>query len=366
MKAGAADQGALLGAVRALADQVRQRLAGSPEVLDALAKASFKPSSASFEAFRFYQEGVDLVRQGNHTDAVTRFTLATNEDPQFALAYSKLAQANAALGYDADAERFSRRAIDLSAGLPPQEKYLVEATAARIRNDTAALVAYENLRKASPNDATILFDLGGLYESAGALQNAQEAYAKALHHDPKSVDALLANGRIRLRLQKPQEALEFLTKAQGLAIQLSYEVSQANVVHALGVAYSQLDKPLTLEKYLRESLAIKRRLGQKSGIAASLNELAQVQVRLGQQPEAMASFNEALALRREIGDKRGIGRVLINLASLQNDTGKSDAALDSLSEALQSSGKSATSRRSDSASISSAASTLPRANSTTP
>src|SRR6185436_19236891 len=113
LKAEAADQGALLGAVRTLADQVRQQLASSPEVLKELAAASLKPSSASFEALRYYQEGMDLVRQGNHSDAVQRFTLATNEDPQFALAYSKLAQANAALGYDAEAARFSRRAIDL-------------------------------------------------------------------------------------------------------------------------------------------------------------------------------------------------------------------------------------------------------------
>jgi tetratricopeptide (TPR) repeat protein/tRNA A-37 threonylcarbamoyl transferase component Bud32 len=336
LKADPIDQTALLGAVYQLAGQIRQHLAASPEILKQLAAASFKPSSQSFEALRYYHEGLDLVRQGNHSDAVKRFALATEEDSQFALAYSRLGQAYAALGYDPEAQRFSRRSMELSDWLPPQEKYLIEATHARIRNDTRkALEAYENLAKVSPNDSTILFDLGSLYESTGALQKAHDAYGRALELDPKSVDTLLANGRILIRLQKPQDALDYLNRALSLAIQLSYEVSRANVLHALGVAYRQLDKPVDALKYYGESLEIKRRLGQKSGIAATLNEIGQAHVRLGQFTEATASYNEALALRREIGDKRGVGTVLINLASLQNDTGKSDEALAAFREALQ-------------------------------
>ena len=291
LKAEAADQSGLLGAVRALADQIRQQLSSSPAVLKELSAASLKPSSALFQALRYYQEGMDLVRQGNHSDAAKRFTLATDEDPQFALVYSKLAQANAALGYDAEAARFSSRAMNLSATLPPQEKYLIEATHARIRNDTAAaLTAYENLAKVSPNDATILFDLGGLDENprrvserSGRLRAGAPARPEIGVHAPRQRTHPLTTAEAAGGARVP------LTKAQGLAIQLSYEVSQANVLHALGVAYSQLDKPTEAQKSLPRftrdqapSWPEVRHLRQPQRVGAGA-------IRLGHQAEAETS-----------------------------------------------------------------------------
>jgi tetratricopeptide (TPR) repeat protein len=70
-------------------------------------------------------------------------------------------------------------------------------------------------------------------------------------------------------------------------------------------------------------------------MASSLSEIGVAHARLGQNPEALASYKEALELRRSIGDKRGIGNVLINLAALHQDTGRYDDALTALKEALQ-------------------------------
>jgi tetratricopeptide (TPR) repeat protein len=336
LNADAADENGLLAAVEQLAVQVRQKLATSPEILKQLTAAAIKPSSRSFEALRFYNEGNDLVRQGNHADAVKRFIASTQEDPQFALAYSKLGQARAALGYDEEAKNASRRAVELSEALPPAEKYLIQANDARVRNDTKkAIAAYENLALASPNDSSILFDLGSLYENTGALTGARDAFASALKHDPKSVDTLLANGRILIKLGKAADALEPLNRALSLAIQLEYEATSANVLQALGIAYKDLDKPADALNYYRQSLAMKRQADNKSGMAASLNEIGLIQARLGQSTDAAASYQEALKLRRGIGDQRGIGNVLINLASLHQDTGRYDAALAALKEALQ-------------------------------
>ena len=336
IKAEAASQAALLPAVDALAAQVRQRLAASPEILKQLQAASFRPSSQSFEALRDYTEGVELARQGNHSEAVKRFTLATGKDSGFALAYSKLGQSYASLGQDTEAERFSRKAVDLSGQLSPYEKYLIEANYARVVNDTKkAIAAYENLAKVAPNDSSILFDLGSLYEGAGALDSARDAYSKALANDPKSIDTLLANGRILIKLQKFDDALDYLNRALTLAIQVDNEVGRANILQAMGIAYKQLDKPNDALKYYRDSLEIKRRLGQKAGIASSLSEIGQIQTRLGQVDEAAKTFAEALQIRREIGDKRGIGTVLINLASLYEDRSRLDDALKALREALQ-------------------------------
>ena len=70
--------------------------------------------------------------------------------------------------------------MSLGASLPPQEKYLIAATHYRILNETdKAIESYENLVKARPNDATIQFDLGTLYEERGKLDQAQRTFLES-------------------------------------------------------------------------------------------------------------------------------------------------------------------------------------------
>ena len=69
------------------------------------------------------------------------------------MAFSKLAETYSDLHYDDKAYQASRRAVDLSQGLPLQDRYRIEASNARIMNDNAkAIAAYENLTKLNPDD----------------------------------------------------------------------------------------------------------------------------------------------------------------------------------------------------------------------
>ena len=188
----AANQGALLAAVADLAQSVRENLAFSPDIVAELEASAFQPSATSIQALRYYNDGLQLARQGQDLDAAKSFQASIDEDGEFALAYSKLAQTNSALGYDEDAARVSRQAVDLSATLPPQERYLILAVHAGILNDyPQAIESYENLVEASPNNTDFLFDLAGLYETTGALDLARDRYAELLARDPKYGDALL-------------------------------------------------------------------------------------------------------------------------------------------------------------------------------
>ena len=85
----------------------------------------------------------------------------------------------------------------------------------------------------------------------------------------------------------------------------------------------------------QEALAIWRRIGQKRGLALSLNEMATAQALLGKPKDALVNFQEALQVRREIGDKRGLGDSLIDLGVFYNDRGDHDQALKMYKEALQ-------------------------------
>src|SRR4029077_4745143 len=128
VKSEATSQKDLSAAVDRLAEQIRQNLSLSQDLVKELQAQSFKPTSSSVDALRDYNEGVQFLRQGNNLEAQKRLLAATNEDPQFAVAYSRLGEAYSALGYDADAEQAARRAAELSQGFPLAQKYFIEAS----------------------------------------------------------------------------------------------------------------------------------------------------------------------------------------------------------------------------------------------
>jgi len=336
LKAEAPTEKDLLAAVDKLAQSIRENLALSPEIVKELQAQAFRPSSKSTDALRDYNQGIELVRQGNNLEAQKKFESATQADPEFALAFSRLAQTYSSLGYDNEAERYSRTAVELSQQLPAAERYLIEASHDKIENDTPkAIAAYENIAKAAPEDPDVQFTLASLYEAANDFDNAKARLTKVLEVDPKYVDALLARGRVEIKSGNPQNGLDFLNRALTLAIQLDNQEEKAAILQAIGVAYRLTDKPQEALQNYEQSMAIKRQIGDKRGIAVSLNESAQAQMMLGQPAAALASYNQALQIRREIGDKRGVADTLNDLANFYQDSAKPDDALKLYKEALQ-------------------------------
>jgi eukaryotic-like serine/threonine-protein kinase len=326
----------LLVGIDSLAQQIRQNLALSSSVQKELTANSLRPSSESLPALRAYNEGLTLARQSNHAEAAKQFEAALKEDPNFAQAYSRLAETYSSLGYDDQAEKASRKAVELSQNLAPTLKYLIAANHARIMNDVPkALESYENIAKIAPQDPEVQLNLANLYETASNYDLARQHYAKVVQLDPKNTDALLASGRVEIRSGNPQNGLDFLGRALSLAIQLDNQEQKASILQATGVAYRLLNKPQEALQNYQESLAIKKKIGQKRGIAVSLNEIAIVQTMMGHTKEALAAYKEGLAIRREIGDKKGIGDSLIDLGTFYHDTGDPKQALTIMKEALQ-------------------------------
>jgi tetratricopeptide (TPR) repeat protein len=336
VKAEAPNEKGLLPAIVQLAQSIQQNLSLSSDVLQELRAKSSHPSSSSLLALRSYNEGLELARQGNHLEAAKRFEASVQADPEFALAYSKLGQTYSNLRNDDKAEQFSRKAVDLSDKLPPQERYLIQANYAQISNDNRkAIESYENLEKASPDDMDVHFHLGGLYESTGAYDKARVELAKVLASDPKHVDALLAAGRVEIRSNNPKGSLDYLNRGLSLAVELDNPDGKATILNAIGAAYEQLNKPEDALRNYEESLAIKRGLGQRPGIALTLGNIARVQSSVGKPEEAYKSYQGAVKLQREIGDKKGLGVTLINLGQLYTERSRYEEALKSYKESLQ-------------------------------
>jgi len=336
VKSEATSQKDLPQAVDRLAGMIRQNLALSSDLVKELQAQSFKATSSSVDALRDYNEGLQFLRQGNNLEAQKRLIASTTEDPQFADAFSRLGEAYSALGYDNEAEQASRRAVELSQNLPLAQKYFMEASLARVTKDNPkAIAAYENLAKSFPDNLDVLFALGSLYEDAGDLDKARAYYQKVLQADGKNLDTLLAMGRVDIKSGNPQQGLDPLDRARHLAIDLDNQEQQALILQATGIAYKLMNKPAEALRNYEDSMAINQKLGQKRGVAASLVEIAQVQLSLGKPDAALSAYNEALKIRREIGAKKEAGDTLIDLGDLYLERGQPDQALQVLKESLQ-------------------------------
>ncbi len=336
MKADAPSEKDIPGAFDKLADSVRQNLALSKDAVMELKASSYQPTSTSIEALRDYNQGIGLLREGKNLEAEKQFEAATKKDAGFALAFSKLGQAYSNLGYDAQAEQAAQRAVSLSQNLPEAEKYLLVAIQAQIaKNFPAAIKAYETIAKVSPENADVQSALAFLYEQTGDFAKAGEYNQKILSANPKDINATLAMGRLAIKNDNAQGALDPLNRALSLSVQLNNQEQKAATLHALAVAYRMLDRPQDGLRDDEDALTIWRSIGQKRGIASSLNEIARTQVLLGKNKEALANFQEALQIRRDIGDKHGLGDTLMDLGNFQDDHGNHDQALEMYKEALQ-------------------------------
>jgi len=336
LKEKAAGESDLLASIERLAGSVRENLALSSTVVKELTATSFKPSSKSVQALRYYTEGVELSRQGRYLESAKRFETATQEDTAFALAYSKLAQVYATLGHGTEAEKLSRTAVTGAESLPPHEKTLVLAAHARILNDRSKAVEYyESLDKVLATNDDVQFALATLYKDTGAYDKARTRFAQLVARDPKYIEALLGAGQVESWSGKSNEALEFLNRALTTAIQGGNDEAKASALRALGGTYAALNKPKEALRQYEESLEIERRLGRTGGVADTLNAIGQMKDDAGESEASLASYQEALKLRREIGDRQGIGNLLNDLGSLFAARGRYDEALTQFKEALQ-------------------------------
>jgi tetratricopeptide (TPR) repeat protein len=326
----------LLGSMEKLTDNLREKLAANPQVLKELQKHSQPFTTKSIPALRAYDEGLQLARAGNNTQAVAKFEEATQQDSSFAMAFSKLAETYAALGHDDKAEQASRRAMELRDNLPAQDRLLIEANHAGIMHDPKkARAAYEQLAQVNPDDTDTQFALAQLDEQTGSYEEAKKYLAKVLASDPRNVPALLASGRVAIRSRDPQAALDPLNRALPLTITFDNEKQHGDVLQALGMAYSYLNKPEEALRNMNQALEIRKKIDDQRGVASSLGQIAPLQDAMGNPKAALASYLEAVEVNRKIDDQSGLATNLMNLGSFYLDHGKYDEALKYTNEALQ-------------------------------
>lgn len=155
-----------------------------------------RPSAAP-SAYDHYLEGLFLMDRWDKDDNLERaiglFREAAGIDPDFALAYARLAEA-LRLRYAVtregnwleEAAGYANEALQLNPGLAPVQVALGQVQAAQ-GNIDLAFAAFERALAIDPNDAAANQSIAKIYERQGRLDVAEAAFEKAIALDSDSL-----------------------------------------------------------------------------------------------------------------------------------------------------------------------------------
>jgi eukaryotic-like serine/threonine-protein kinase len=149
-------------------------------------------STSNVEAYRHYQLGIDYGRRFLTPDAIREFEESVRLDPQFALAYMRLADQYRLEGDLRRGHELAIKVDQLQSRLPRYEQLSLQAIkAARSQDPEAELAARQQLLSEFPRRET--FDRGVLatfLSYLGKREQSAEVFQQGLAADPKNEDLL--------------------------------------------------------------------------------------------------------------------------------------------------------------------------------
>ncbi len=105
-----------------------------------------------------------------------------------------------------------------------------------------------------------------------------------------------------------------------------HSAAHAQALHCAGGLAWNLGKLATAATFFEQTVALRRELGDKRGMAQSLSNLGAVNVSLKNFPKARACIEEALAIGQELGDQNTVGLAYGNLGDQAYFQGDLDGA----------------------------------------
>jgi CHAT domain-containing protein/predicted negative regulator of RcsB-dependent stress response len=176
--------------------------------------------------------------------------------------------------------------------------------------------------------AAILFNLGDLYGKLNDSSRALENYEKSLtlrrelknHGDEANVLAHI--GTVHISLNNLAEALKYLEQALQIEKSnptLNLSRIQAFTLIGIGEVHRQQSKFAEALNYFEGARKLAEAVGDRQQESDSQQKLGESYVALGAWSQAQESYDKALALRRRLEDKLGEAATLYHIASLKRD-----------------------------------------------
>jgi tetratricopeptide (TPR) repeat protein len=141
-------------------------------------------------------------------------------------------------------------------------------------------------------------------------------------------------GQLGCWMGRYEEARRYLEESLAIARELGDKGRIAMALQPLGTACLGAGDQATARAHLHEALALARKLGNKRELAGALNALAQLHRAEAELDAAEPLYEQVVSLARELDDRETIAIGLLNLAMVSIGRGSADRARAMLSEIL--------------------------------
>jgi tetratricopeptide (TPR) repeat protein/tRNA A-37 threonylcarbamoyl transferase component Bud32 len=330
-------EGQLFALVSRAAEPLRESLdLGKLSAADTLRIEASLPSEPA--AARLYSEGLTRLRLHEALAAREALQEAAALDANHAPTWAALAEAWAALGYDARAAEAATRAAVLARDLPDEDRLMIEARVhAAEKKWGEAVVAYQTVFRRRPDDLDWGIRVAEALTSSG---RAREALATA--EELRRLPNADSDPRLDLAEARAHQELGDYARQHEIAARAAEKTSQrgarlllararlleANALTAQGNADKAVDA-------IEEAIKIFEAAGDKGGAAQAVNDMAITVHGSGDLEGARRLYERALAVHRDTGARRHMGLTLANIGLVLYEQGKPVEAAARYEEALR-------------------------------
>ncbi len=197
----------------------------------------------------------------------------------------------------------------------------------------AAIISAEQARAPAASLASLYFDLGNRKLGLSRLDQALNAYERALGlyrtiQDSQALGHVLGNiGLIHQHRGDLEAALRYNQDALKIHREIGNRQGEANQLGNIGTIFrakGDLDPAL---RYGQAALKIHREIGDRQGEANQLGNIGNIYHVKGDLDAALRYHQDALKIHREIGYLQGEADQLGNIGNIQHGLGDPEAAL---------------------------------------
>jgi len=337
-EASASNKDQLLLAIPKLAAPIRKALGdATPESVQLAASGPF--TAASLEVVHLYNLGMEQQFAGKMEESLRSFSKAVELDPNFARAYAGMSGPSAALGRQADAEKYVKLAMQHVDRMTERERYHTRAffylvtgdyqkcveenstlvnqypadrvgqanlavCSLQLRNIPKAIEASRKAVEIVPNGVVQRLNLSFQSSFGGDFQTGEREARAALQINPSSDQGYLNLAEAQLgqgQLSQATESYHRLEKVSGMGASMA-SAGLADLAEYTG---HFADAARLLEEGAAADLAAKR----PDSAADKFAKVAHIQLLRGQKGAAVATADKALAQSQSVQVRFLAGRV---------------------------------------------------------
>ncbi len=190
-QAEAEDKEHVLKAVGMAASKLRATLGESLASIQKMNYNFERATTASLEAFQAYGLGEAQRDQGSYLAAVPFYQRATELDPNFAMAYARMAVMYSNSGDSQQGVKYAKKAYSLIDRVTEKERlYITSEYYNYVTRDLEKTTeAYQLYARTYPRDLTPHVNLGVQYTAAGQFEKAIQEYLEAVQVEPRASTA---------------------------------------------------------------------------------------------------------------------------------------------------------------------------------